>query len=542
MNSYSKKNLYILFYFFVVLLIGISIFKDYGISIDEDNRRINGFVSLKYIFEIFFPNSVSEISDFIDVPEMNNWEAQSGIIFDLPTAFIEYFFRIEEVRNIYLMRHLINFLIFFTSVYFFFLLIKRRYDSWIFGILGATLLLASPRIFSNSFFNNKDIVFMSLFIMSLYFAIIFLENPNIKNSILFSLFSALSFDVRIMGIILPFLIILFYIIKILRNKNFKKNSISPLILFIILTPIFIVIFWPYLWTDTLESFLNLFKNLSNKNMFVYNFYFGEYVSSQNLPWHYSIVWPFITTPISYLIFFTLGFFVILFRFIKRIMKIEKNDSNIDIWRGDKELQDLIYILTFLIPIFMVIDQNVVLYDGWRHLYFIYPSFLMIMLFGLNILKINFFKKRIKWFYIFSFVSILPIIFWMYKNHPHQNVYFNSLAGKEFNKKFDMDYWGLSNKTALEYIVASETDNNIKIAKIGSTDLYAGVNILKSEIVQKISIVRDIENADYIINTKRDWTGRTKIYDDKTPANFKLFHQIKVDGVSINTIYKKVENF
>ena len=55
-------------------------------------------------------------------------------------------------------------------------------------------------------------------------------------------------------------------------------------------------------------------------------------------------------------------------------------------------------------------------------------------------------------------------------------------------------------------------------------------------------MKDIDDADYIINSKRDWTGRTKINDYKTPVNFKLFHQIKVDGVSINTIYKKVENF
>ena len=541
MNSYSKKNLIILFYFFVVLVIGIFIFKDYGISIDEDNRRINGFVSLKYIFEIFFPNSVSKISEFIDVPDMHSWKAQSGVIFDLPVAFIEYFFKIEDVRNIYLTRHLINFLVFFISVYFFFLLIKKRYNSWIFGILGATFLLASPRIFSNSFFNNKDIIFMSIFLISLYLGIIFLEKPNLKNSILFSLLSALSFDVRIMGAILPVLILFFYIIKILRNKNFDKNSTLPLISFLILTPIFVVAFWPYLWTETLDGFLNLFKNLSNKEMFVYNFYFGEHVSAQNLPWHYSIVWLFITTPIFYLAFFSFGFFIISIRFIKRLIKIEKNDSYIDLWRGDKELQDLIFLAIFVIPIFIVIDQNVVLYDGWRHLYFIYPSFLMIALFGLNILKINFLKKKVKWFYIFSFITILPNIFWMYKNHPHQNVYFNFMAGKEFNKKFDMDYWGLSNKTALEYIVANER-GVVKISKVGTSDLYAVLNILEKETVQKISIVKDIDDADYIINSKRDWTGRTKINDYKTPVNFKLFHQIKVDGVSINTIYKKVENF
>ena len=34
---------------------------------------------------------------------------------------------------------------------------------------------------------------------------------------------------------------------------------------------------------------------------------------------------------------------------------------------------------------------------------------------------------------------------MIKIHPYQYAYFNFLAGKDFNKKFEMDYWGLSYK-------------------------------------------------------------------------------------------------
>ena len=53
---------------------------------------------------------------------------------------------------------------------------------------------------------------------------------------------------------------------------------------------------------------------------------------------------------------------------------------------------------------------------------------------------------------------------MYKNHPHQNVYFNFLAGKNFNERFEMDYFGVSNKRALEYIVEQE-DKTVKIHNI-----------------------------------------------------------------------------
>jgi len=47
---------------------------------------------------------------------------------------------------------------------------------------------------------------------------------------------------------------------------------------------------------------------------------------------------------------------------------------------------------------------------------------------------------------------MPNIFWMIKNHPYQQVYFNYIAHKDFNKNFEMDYMGVTNKNALEFIV------------------------------------------------------------------------------------------
>ena len=50
-----KKNIFLILFFLILLIIGIFIFDDYGIYIDEDNSRENGFVSLKYLAEIFYP-------------------------------------------------------------------------------------------------------------------------------------------------------------------------------------------------------------------------------------------------------------------------------------------------------------------------------------------------------------------------------------------------------------------------------------------------------------------------------------------------------
>ena len=63
-------------------------------------------------------------------------------------------------------------------------------------------------------------------------------------------------------------------------------------------------------------------------------------------------------------------------------------------------------------------------------------------------------------------------------------------------------------------------------------------MIKKYLRDKIEIVDNIDKADYLTNNYRDWTG--KYYPTKflIPENFEILYQIKIDDVSINTIYKK----
>ena len=128
---------------------------------------------------------------------------------------------------------------------------------------------------------------------------------------------------------------------------------------------------------------------------------------------------------------------------------------------------------------------------------------------------------------------------MYKHHPYQNVYFNLLAKKNFHKKFEMDFWGLSNKNALEYISSIE-DGKIMISNLSNIDLNLSKQILKKNEREKFIVTYEPGEADYLINNHRDWNGKIKPADFKIPKNFEIIHEIKVDEVTINTIYKKIK--
>ena len=528
-----NKNLFTLIFFTLFFILGISVFSHYGISIDEDNTRINGLASLKYIFEIFSPELINNSEKFDDIPSLHEFKEQGiGAIFDLPLAYIEYFFHVEDSRNYYLLRHLFTFMIFFISVFFFFLIIKKRYNSNFIGMLGTLFLILSPRIFADSFYNNKDIVFLSLFIICLYYSLIFLDKPTIKNTIIFSLTSALCIDIRILGIILPLIIIVFYFLK---NTNFSKNKVyilKPVLIFFILTPFFITLFWPYLWENPLENFISVFKSLSSFDEFVYNFYFGNYILAQNIPWHYPLVWMVISIPILYIFLFGIGFFSISYEFYKNLLKIEHDGKN-NFWKDNKELLDLIFYFIFLIPLLVVILLNSTLYDGWRHLYFLYPSFLLISVSGLYKMKVSFFKKKLNIFYILIILLNTPTVFWMFKNHPYQYVYFNALAGKEFNTNFEMDYWGLTNTKALEYIAKNEKEI-VSVSSVSTTDLRLSKKFLIKKYRDKLKIASELNEAKYIINNYRNWLGK----NIEVPANYEILYEIKIDEIPINTIYIK----
>ena len=81
-------------------------------------------------------------------------------------------------------------------------------------------MILSPRIFADSFYNNKDLIFLSLFIISIYFTVNFINQITYANSFFAALTCAFATDVRIIGIIAPLIILLFFFLEAAGNKRF----------------------------------------------------------------------------------------------------------------------------------------------------------------------------------------------------------------------------------------------------------------------------------------------------------------------------------
>jgi len=160
---------------------------------------------------------------------------------------------------------------------------------------------------------------------------------------------------------------------ILEFKSTKiKNLLISLLMYMFLLVFFTILFWPILWEGPVYHFVQAFNEMRRYPWNHPILYLGNYIKSTVLPFHYIPVWLIITTPI----FYTFNFFIGLFATIKSLLKRPMFYSN------HQKRNDLIFLLWFFIPLVAVISLKSVLYDGWRHMYFIYPAFLLISLKGL----------------------------------------------------------------------------------------------------------------------------------------------------------------
>ena len=553
MNSLSNKILIIIkanfykIFFFSYLCTGVIIFRDYGISIDEEFHRYSGFYWLNYILSFFDFESLknlvsyklSEINGFT-LPNPKNYPFY-GIVFDLPLALIETIFNFKTYKNIFFLRHFANFLIFFISSIYFYKILSNRFKNKFIIFCGLLFYIFSPRIFGHSFYNNKDIILLSFITISIFYYFKTIDNFNLKNILYFSLFSALSCSSRIIAIFIPLSFLLFYFFSLL-NKKTNKNQSLKIIFYIIFFIFFTILTSPFLWSNPVNNFfylIKIFSKYSHSNQMLFN---GEYIYSTMLPLKYLPVWISITMPIMNLIFFLLAFLYYLRRYFFRMINIKPLSIYEDFWRGNNEKKDFFIFFNFFVIFIYLIVSGVTLYTGWRQVFFLHFFLAYMSTFGLYLI-LNFVKNRkIKFLiHIFIIFFLLLNIIDLIKFHPYQSVYFNSILNKEQKNSFEIDYWGISGVKFLKKILHLEKNNinKINIATASFLPLERSLKLLNENETNKINIVgQEYDNAEYIFDTNISEVNKflNKKYD--IPKNFKKIDEFQINNIIVYRIYKK----
>jgi uncharacterized membrane protein YuzA (DUF378 family) len=316
-------------FFICIFLLGLLIFRDYGISLDEPAQRLIGIVNLNYVSEVLGIKSIlanPHFAGFTTQTLMQLEDRHYGVIYEIPAAFIEVFFKTENVEAIYQTRHLLNFLYFIFGLAAIYKIAMLRFQDWRISLLACTLIFFSPRIFSDAFYNDKDIVFLSMYAIASLTMIQFLLNPTLKWSIIHGLFTAIAIDTRLVGIIFPTLTLLIYLIRLRLDHRPAKKKISVVGSYLVVCVIFIILLWPYMWSNPLGHFIEAFKYISRHPHSAAVLFQGKDVLTNELPWYYIPLWIGISTPILYLGLFICGFIAITANLIKEKLNFFINQN------------------------------------------------------------------------------------------------------------------------------------------------------------------------------------------------------------------------
>lgn len=541
---------YIIFSFY--FLIGVTIYKDYGVGIEEHFQRQNGFYWLNHFFSLTnfedFKSLVNVkyqeiLSSDPDLPDPNFFNFY-GIAFDLPLAFIETLFELELSKVYFELRHFAIFFIFFVSSIFFYRIIEKRIKNNLIIFLGLFFYISAPRIFGDSFHNNKDILFLSLLTIAISYLFKLFEKSNNKNLLLFCFFSAIASSSRIMGIYLPLMLIIFYFLEyLIQNfsfKNFLYKSIKVIIVFYF----FLLLHFPYSWElnifELKKWFENFFYWMDIELLFNGNYYMIKYLPRSYLP-----TWIAISTPTIIILFFLLGCYKVAKTIFKKIISIDflqKNYKQSDLWSSLNEKKDLFIFISFFSFFSYAIFLNVAMLSGWRHFYFLHVFIIYLATIGLNhVYKNLLIYLNLKIIYFLSFLIIINLIHINYKFHPYQSLYFNGLLNSNMTKKFQVDTPNLSRADALKFIIKNEDSNKerIHVANASWTPMYNGKDMLDKHDQDKLIFVgQEFEQADYIYTNYVFKSDEKYNMNYKIPNKFNKIKDFKINNVLIYSIYKR----
>ncbi|MFZ5801917.1 MAG: glycosyltransferase family 39 protein [Candidatus Omnitrophota bacterium] len=344
----------------------------------------------------------------------------------------------------YEIRHIFNSLFGLLAMLFAGLYAKRL-GSWRTALIALGLITFSPRFFADSMNNPKDIPFAAGYMLALYLIAGFIDElpkPRWRTAIALAVGIAMALGVRVLGLILFFYLLLFSSIKL---GVLIKNRISPIPYRKIAGMFFLacvagyflgLLCWPYALLNPFKNPFLAFSQFSNFTGAASPVLFqGRLLMNTSLPWYYLPFWILISAPIAVL----LG---LLFS-IPSILNFRRMNWGL-----------ALLLVAFWVPFLGVIFKKPILYDSWRHFFFLYPPLIVLSAWGWDRLITQASRFRAQGAAgVILVLLCLPVVFWMIRNHPLQTVYFNPLVGgpKGALGKFQMDYWGTSIRQASEWL-------------------------------------------------------------------------------------------
>ena len=427
----THRRLATAIFFVAFFVLGLYVLDDYGISMDEALQRDHGRVALTYWFDKlnWVPYGFQRLDQAMPA---------YGMFFQFLAGPLELLFGVQDdMYDYFRLRHLLQFLLFFLAVASFYRLLRYRWRvQRYYPLLGALVLVASPRIFAHAFFDPKDVLFLDLYLIATYTMCRYLSRRTMGALILHAIATGVVLGSRQVSILIPALTIALVLYE--DWKPLPMRIVRQLPPYFLMAGLLGLLFNPHLYMDSGDGLLRTVTNVASYHWEGMVFFMGKIYDPGTIPFYYLPVWIGLTIPLVYLGFILYGSIVAGARMGGAVRRLRPYFS------AEQRMDFLVLALTYA-PVAAVFVLDARLYQGWRHLYFIYPGMVYLLVVGYDRLHGALPRAANLLLGLGVAVSVVTMV----RIHPHQQVYFNLSvwAGPSLLGRFELDYWGVSYRAA-----------------------------------------------------------------------------------------------
>lgn len=375
------------------------------------------------------------------------------------------------------------------------------------AIVTSLIVFLTPTFFGHSLLNSKDVPFAAGYTLGILGMVRLLKDlKNVKwlDVAIFALGLGCAMGTRVGGLLLICYLGLFTLLFIAFNKDYRSDipgvakSMVPKFLVAVLAGYAIaVLSWPFALMSPIK---NVLYSLSYVSQFKENIpltFEGVFTDCNNLPKYYLIKWMSMTVPTLFILLFAVSLvYLILLR------------------RHPKFSLYLLLLFAVVFPVAYAWKVNAVVYSGWRHFLFIYPTAAVLMAIPVLYIQNMIAKPQLKAAFMGGLLLCLghPIV-WSIVNHPYEYIYYNEMAGGFKNNYYDYETetWQMSVKPALDWIYQQEDFKNAKDTVYIGTNAWSETNYLVKRLHKD---------------------EKTKVIQ----TGYKGFHSIKWDYCILNILF------
>ena len=459
--------------------IGVAVLDDYGIGLDEPVQRHIAIRNVEYI-RGDLDALLANVNSFY------------GVAFELPLLLAEKALGLQDSRDIFLMRHLLTHLFFILGGFFCGLLAWRMFGSRALAVLAMLLFLLHPRLYAHSFFNSKDPTFAAVFMIALFLIHRAFRRGTPGAFALCGFGVGLAIDLRLFGLLLLLAVLAMRGLDFWQaaGRSERRRILATGGAFVAATLATIYVAHPYYWANPLR-FLDAIAAMSQHPAPILNLFQGELIRSDEVPPHYIPTWFAITAPPLTLLLGVISAAAVCWQGTVRPGEILRN--------GELRFR-LLLVGCATLPVAVVIALQANFYSGWRHFYFLWVPFSLLAAAGLLALCRGRAAARPRRLLAWGaagagLVCVAVAMAWL---HPHQQIYFNLLVDRcaqgGLEQRYDMDYWKVSHRQAMEHLRVRRPDAMLHVTGSGLRKHWK----IMPKLDRRHIVLRSPQKADYHI--------------------------------------------